>query len=742
MCEIGKGMRKVTLFNDKWKFIQPGKETTEINLPHTWNAVDGQDGGDDYYRGTCVYTKTFSCAFQEEEEVYLEFRGVSNSAEVLLNGHSLCKHDGGYSSFRVNLTGFLKEENCLQVKVDNSENDKVYPQKADFTFYGGIYRDVYLIIVPKSHFLLDYYGGNGIKVSAIPLKDTSDYKVICEFWAEEAEGEKVSVQIAGAGHDEAVISNGRARMEMIIKDAHLWDGIRDPYLYEMKAVLGEDLDEVMMRFGCRTVEIDAQKGFYLNGREYPLRGVSRHQDREGCGNAITLEMMQEDIEVIKEIGANSVRVAHYQQAQEFYDLLDENGLLCWAEIPYITKHMENGNENTVSQMKELIVQNYHHPSIYCWALSNEITAASKPNDPDMLKNHQNLQKLCKKMDSCRHTAMAHAFMLEPENEMCDVSDVNAYNLYYGWYMGELGENEEFFDEYHRKFPQKPIGFSEFGADANPAFHSAAPAKGDYTEEYQCIYHEHILQMLKSRPWIWCAYVWNLFDFAADGRAEGGNSGKNQKGLICFDHKQKKDAFYAYKAHWSNEPFVHLCGKRFINRTGDTQKIKVYTNLPEVFLYVNGNLFATQTENHVMEFEIPFTGDTVIEAKAGEFCDAMKLHKVEKEDENYILAGAVVHNWFEHADITVISGYYSIKDTIGEIRMNPDGNRLMDELLDKARASRGKVAQSTKDNPVLNKMLNKQRFESLMRQAGEHVFPEDEVVRINKLLNQIPRIQKG
>ena len=433
-------MRKIIPVNDNWLFTKVG--TAEVvTLPHTWNAVDGQDGGNDYYRGTCTYTKTFDKpATGADEEVWLEFLGAAHTCDVALNGVKLCHHEGGYSTFRVKLEG-LREENTLVVSVDNSDNNRVYPQKADFTFYGGLYRGVNLIVVPASHFELGYCGTPGIKVTPVVNLEAKNAVVTVETWQTEAE----AVTMEAAGQTVTVPSvEGYAKAEFTIENVHLWDGIDDPYLYTATATLPSG-DSVSTRFGCRKFEIDPQKGFILNGRSYPLRGGSRHQDCKGVGNALTIEHHRRDMEIIRELGCNTLRLAHYQHAQEFYDLCDEYGMVVWAEIPYITMHMTNGRANTLSQMEELVVQNYNHPSIAVWGLSNEITAASAVNE-ELLENHRALNDLCHKLDNTRPTTMASVFMLEIESPILEIPDVNSYNLYFGWYLGELEQNDEFFDE--------------------------------------------------------------------------------------------------------------------------------------------------------------------------------------------------------------------------------------------------------------------------------------------------------
>ncbi len=686
-------MRNRILFNDSWRFIKSAADASEamrlpgeeISLPHTWNAQDGQDGGNDYYRGTCWYVRTLEVPDSPtDSDVWLEFAGAAMTAEVYLNGKKLMCHEGGYSTFRVNLTEELdsKSENTLAVSVDNSDNDRVYPQTADFTFYGGLYRNVYLVIVPRTHFALAD-GGSGLKVTPVVADDLTRAEVTVEAAVETAteNAGQSSVTFTLREQSQTVaVENGIAAAKFLLDPVHLWDGIGDPYLYTVTAKLDSG-DAVSARFGCRRFEMDPQKGFLLNNRSYPLRGVSRHQDRKGAGNALTMEMHREDMELIREIGANTVRLAHYQQAQEFYDLCDENGIVAWAEIPYITKQLDNGRENTLSQMRELVTQNYNHPSIVCWGLSNEITAASAVND-ELLENHRALNAICHELDATRPTVMANVFMLETDSPILEIPDINSYNLYFGWYLGELEQNEEFFDEYHADYPERVIGFSEYGADANPAYQSSHPEKGDYTETYQCMYHEHMLKMIEERPWLWATHVWNLFDFAADGRDEGGKHGENQKGLVTFDRKVKKDAFYLYKAYWNKtEPFVHICGSRYVDRAEDVTEIRVYSNQDNVTLFVDGKEFASASGEHIFTFEVPITGEHSIEARSGRYSSVILIRKTIEPNPSYRMANRKeVVNWFDSEPVN--PDFFSVEDTLNILRQDPQAGAIVNQMMER------------------------------------------------------------
>ena len=734
-------MRTIHSLNQDWTFIKaehpadaPG---VPVTLPHTWNAEDGQDGGDDYHRGKCWYLRDLDRPeTTENSRVWLEFEGAAMTAEVYLNGEKLAEHAGGYSTFRVDLTDHLKDHNKLAVSVSNARSRTVYPQQADFTFYGGLYREVRLILVPETHFALGYHGGPGLKITPVVDLETRAATVMAEAWVEgPANDAEVTFTLAGQTRT-VPVADGCARADFTIENAHLWDGLNDPYLYTATASLSSG-DAVSARFGCRKFEIDPQKGFLLNGRSYPLRGVSRHQDRKGAGTALTPAMMEEDMAIIKELGANTLRLAHYQHAQYFYDLCDENGLIVWAEIPYITMHMHDGRENTLSQMTELVVQNYNHPCIAVWGLSNEITAASAVNE-ELLENHRALNDLCHTLDTTRPTTMANVFMLDIDSPILEIPDVNSYNLYFGWYLGELEQNDAFFDEYHAQFPDRCIGFSEYGADANPAYQSPTPEKGDYTESYQCVYHEHILQMIEARPWLWATHVWNLFDFGADGRDEGGKHGENQKGLVTFDRQLKKDAFYLYKAAWNRtEPFVHLCGSRYVDRTEEVTEIKAYSNQNEVSLYLDGKLFATKQGHVVFSFQVPISGEHTIEARAEDCTSVMLVRKVAEPNPAYRKPGRAastdVTNWFDKGEAD--PNCYSILDTLGEIRQNPEAAAIIDQMMAKGAESHGEVAETVKDNPALQRMMNRITLVSLLKQSGAD---EESIKQLNRILQGIKK----
>ena len=756
-------MRSILNFNSSWNFYKATsdinvKENEElVNLPHSWNAVDGQDGGNDYFRGSCVYTKSFAKNDLPEGELhYLEIQGANSSADVYLNGKHLAHHDGGYSTWRVNLSSDLAEENLLAIVVDNAANDTVYPQMADFTFYGGIYRNVNIIAVNASHFDLDYYGAPGIKIT--PVVDGKNANVELEVYSTELQtgAEYLYTIFDKEGNVVEEKRTGDKVVNFVIENVHLWHGRRDPYLYTAKASIvngDEVLDNVSARFGCRSFKIDPNNGFILNGEEYPLRGVSRHQDRLGIGNALLPEHHKEDMEYIWEMGATTIRLAHYQHDQYFYDLCDEYGMVIWAEIPYISKHMPTGRENTISQMKELIAQNYNHPSIVVWGLSNEISIAG--SDDDLLENHRILNDLCHEMDKTRLTTIACVSMCKMDDPYVQIPDVVSYNHYFGWYGGDTSMNGPWFDKFHAMHPSIPIGCSEYGCEALN-WHTSDPKQGDYTEEYQAYYHEELIRQLFSRKYMWATHVWNMFDFGADARAEGGENGQNHKGLMTMDRKYKKDSFYAYKA-WlrspEEAPFVHLCGKRYVDRVEDVTKVTVYSNLPEVELFVNGVSVGKKTaDDHFFYFDVANVGESTIVAKAGDFTDEGKIRKVAEMNMDYVLVekGAVL-NWF---DIDAPEGYFSLNDKMSDIMDTLAGKMWFAsvglQMKRKMNAAKGDgeknggfdVDLSSADSGLMQMMggFTVLRLTSMLGMANIS-FTKEELLKMNKKLNRIKKPKK-
>lgn len=668
-----------------------------VTLPHTWNQFDGQDGGNDYFRGKCWYVKELTIPeLKQGTKVYLEIQAASSQAEIYINGHKITEHEGGYSLFRADLTPHLStEKNILSVMVNNEQQEQIYPQMADFTFYGGLYREASLIFVPETHFSLDFYGSTGLTVTST-LTDSKKADITVHAYVHDPkESDQILFSIKDKeGHVVASLARPAkedTEIKFELSDVHLWQGVADPYLYEVEAMLirhNEVLDQVCARHGFREFFVDPQKGFFLNGTLTPLRGVSRHQDRLEQGNALTYEDHLEDALLIKELGANTIRLAHYQHSQDFYDLCDQFGFIIWAEIPFISAMNPNpeAHQNCISQMKELIYQNYNHTSICFWGISNEITIGGTKEG--LVQNLKELNDLAHELDPTRLSTMAQVSNLPMESEQNQITDTVGYNHYFGWYGGDLSDNEKWLDSFHKMHPNRALGISEYGCEGIISYHNDEPKPGDYSEEYQALYHEHMAKVIDERPWLWGTHVWNMFDFGCDARDEGGVAGRNNKGLVSLDRKVKKDSFYLYKSYWSQEPVLHICSKRFAKRTEETIRVKVYSNQPEVELLVNGLSVGKKTGSPTFEFEDISLKDTFTQltAVSGELRDVTVIEKTSEPYEPYVLvedeSETGVTNWFDDVDVsdkkmlTFDKDYFSIRDKMNEILENKEAGSII------------------------------------------------------------------
>ena len=754
-------MRNIININENWKFIQedvglPTSYPTDwqtVDVPHSWNAVDGNDGNGSYDRGNYWYAKTFETPKQPLAggRVFVEFMGVNSEATVYVNGTKVTYHEGGYSTFRADITEYCKEdeENLLVVEVTNKANDYVYPQHADFTFYGGIYRDVNIISVPNAHFDLEYYGGPGIMVTPKPTEcGGATFEI--ESWVKNAD-ENFTVQYSifdeeGEEVGYAVRPADATKTTIFVPDANLWD-FDEPYLYTVVAELqrrNETYDDLEVTVGVREFKCDPQEGFSINGVPTPLRGVSRHQDVMYLGNALTREEHFDDAYLIKELGANTIRLAHYQHSQDFYDACDELGFAIWAEIPFISVMSKNpaAHQNCIEQMKELIIQNYNHPSIMFWGVSNEILIGGISEQ--LVENHKELNALAKELDPTRLTTIAHVSFTPVDGPMHYITDTESYNHYFGWYGGKMEDNGPWLDNFHEKHPNICLGVSEYGCEGIITYHGPEPKCKDYSEDYQAMYHEHMAKVLDERPWIWSSHVWNMFDFGCAARDEGGVAGRNNKGLITMDRKTKKDSYYIYKAYWNPEPMVHLCGKRYAQRAGEEREIKIYTNQDSVTLYMNGEEVGTQAPvDHIAIFTVNMKdGENIFLAVAGEVKDTMTIEKVEVEPEIYVLPGqdegeGGAANWFvaegdvdleDDSPMEFPEGKLSIISTIGQIYKNEAAWEFFSKM------TQGKVGP---DMPMWGMMENF-AVEMMLGMAGN--LPESAIKALNKQLNQFDVVE--
>ncbi len=753
-------MRNIINLNQNWKFIQENvglpaaypADWQNVDLPHTWNAVDGNDGNGSYDRGNYWYAKTFTTPKQPLAggRVFVEVLAAGQQASVYVNGEKVTYHEGGYSIFRADITDVCKddEENLLVIECSNENRSNVYPQHADFTFYGGLYRGVNLISVPNAHFDLEYYGGPGIKVTPVPCEcggatfeietyvKNADENFTVLYSIKDEEGVEVGYACRPAD---------AAKVTIYVPDVTLWD-MDNPYLYTVTALLqrrNETYDEVSANVGVRSFSCDPDKGFIINGVPTPLRGVSRHQDIMYKGNALTYEDHLTDALLIKELGANTIRLAHYQHSQDFYDICDEIGFANWAEIPFISIMNEDPNAhlNCISQMKELVIQNYNHPSIFFWGISNEILIGGISEQ--LVKNHQELNALVKELDPTRLTTIAHVSMTPVDGPMHYITDTESYNHYFGWYNKKMEDNGPWFDMFHEKHPKICIGVSEYGCEGIITYHGPNPKVKDYSEDYQSLYHEHMAKVLEERPWIWSSHVWNMFDFGCAARDEGGVAGRNNKGLVSMDRKTKKDSFYIYKAFWNKEPMVHIAGKRYAQRAGETTEIKVYSNLDKVALYLNGALVEEkETVDKIAKYEVALKdGENILLAVAGDCKDSATIEKVETEPEIYTLPGVEddgegAANWFTQMgnmemvpEMVFPEGKYSIKSTLESLYNSKEAWAFVTETM--------KLPLSPEHG--MWGMVSKFTVEGLMEMSDGGV-PEAALAMLNAELNKFDIVE--
>lgn len=695
----------------------------DVTIPHVWNAAAPAKTGKAIYQHRFQRTEV-------GEAVFVEFGAVANVCKVWLNGTFIGEHRGGYSCFRFELTQALCDgENTLTVLADNKKYEDSNPFGGDFNAYGGIYRDVHLISVGQNHFDLLCSGSIGLDVetrvdgtvlasAAVVGEGTVVYTLM--------EGSKIAAQAEGS------------HVKMQAENPHLWNGKADPFLYTLRADLmvnGVCEDSVSLNCGFRECRIDPNNGFYLNGKYIKLNGVAKHQDWDGAGNGPSKAQLDEDMKLILEVGANAIRLSHYQHPQYFYDLCDKYGLLVWAEIPMLG--MPDGNhvvvENAKQQMRELIAQSKHHPSIFAWGVWNEITMYGE--SLELYDKAEEINAFTKSLDASRYTTAANLFSVKFSSQLNVIPDILGYNVYFGWYHHEMSDYDPFLEQFHQENPQMPLGISEYGVDGNPALHSATPQRKDYSEEFQALFHETVYPKLRDRRFIWGSFVWNMFDFGSALRNEGGSVGKNCKGLVTFDRKLRKDAFYYYKANWSEEPFVHIGGRRFAKRCAEDTTVKVYSNQNHVRLFVNGKLFKELlAADPVFTFEhVPMQfGENVIRAEAADQAEEIVLTRVAEPEKSYVYVDPNpeynVRNWFtaEESEEDLFSpDRYSIMVSVKELMA--DSN--VTALLEKEAPEIYEDCVGAKLAPIpLLRIINSRRTE----------FSEDYAKELNKKLRTVKK----
>lgn len=758
---------KVVDLNDKWLFTKEdsnnyiGKEIDKgenINLPHCFNSIDGQSG-DGMFKGECCYQKRINIIEEELNKfIFLEIGAASLVSKVYVNGQLAGGSNCGFSMYRVFLNDFLKcGDNIISIIVDNSRHDDVYPLMADFSFYGGIYREVKLLIVDGIHFDLMDNSRDGIYLTQKSVGEGNfELKINGRIINKLAEAKAVKVEFKLLNKEETVFNKiidievfKEAEFELVeeINNPELWQGIENPYLYKFEAQLYCDeipCDRRSIEIGFRTIKITPDKGVFLNGKSIKLNGVSRHQDFEGVGNALTKHHMDLDMSIIKEIGANTVRLSHYQHNDYFYSLCDREGILVWAEIPFISIPTTSDKENTNAkhQLEKLIKQSYNHSSIYCWGVQNEITIAIE--NEQIYEMVKDLIVLAKKLDSSRFIAQANIHSVDNESPLNELTDFVGYNLYYGWYYKEMEDLGTRLDEFHKVRPNIPVMVTEYGVDTNPKFHSYNPTVKDYTEEYQLLFQNNALKTFNEREFVLGGYIWAMFDFGSDIRNEGGTRGKNQKGLVTIDRKLKKDSFYLCKAYWSKEHFVKLAGSRFINRHKELNTIVVLSNVEHIKLYVN-NEFISEiiSEEPMKKFkDIKLVlGENKIKVEAFDryeniYNDEMILNYVKEVDESYILRKPEekthVTNWFQKFDLTNVQevaikeGYYSTFDTIEQLYKDERAKAIFKKYF-------GNIAEEQQFKVMMGLMT----INSMSKRSRFNI-PKELLSVINNELNVIPK----
>ena len=666
-----------------------GKEVESVTLPHTWY----QDGAG--YKGLAGYRKKLLIIYDKLERVFICFGAAERWCKIFVNGAYIGEHKGGYSAFAFEITKYCRqnEQNEILVFVDNRSWDEISPLTGDFTVFGGLYRDVKLVITGSVCFDRTYYGTSGVIVRAAL---TADGKGVVEAEPHVLGNNLGKAVLRGRifdRYEECVAKwEGAANSRPVvqIEKPRLWRGKQDPALYCLRLeieVEGSITDSLEISFGFREMVLDAENGFFLNGVHTKINGVAKHQDTAGVFHAAGLQHWQQDLNDVLEIGANSVRLSHYQHPQEMYYLCDEAGLIVWAEIPMLKMtDKEELFENACSQLKELILQNIHHPSICFWGIQNEIAMFGE--NEQMYQSVRKLEELAKRLDPTRITASANLFCVENKSQLNQITDAVGYNVYFGWYYGKMQDNAEFADSFHRDNPKVPLGITEYGVDANLAFHSENPKVKDYSEEYQALYHETVYPIFRDRDYIWGTYVWNLYDFSSEIRDEGGVKYKNGKGLISYDRKIKKDAFYYYKAQWSKEPFVKIAESRFQKRAEDAITVKVYSNQEEVTLRVNQNVRTQKSETGVFTFPgVKLeSGTNVVFAVSKNLSDKAVFEKVDRPESAYIFVdpnpGLNVKNWFideVEEEKLFPEGYFSIRESCAKILGSEEAMEVMERF---------------------------------------------------------------
>ena len=644
-AQAAAGLREAVTLSAGWLFAkgdppgaaEPGFDDaawTRTTLPHTFNG--GESGEGDYYRGPGWYRRAFEIdAIEPDRRLFVQFDGAALVADVYLNGRPACRHEGGHAAFRCDLTAMIQPgRNVLAARVDNSASRVVSPLGGDFTVFGGLYRPVSLIEADALHFDLLDHGGPGVYARASEIgEDAATVSVEARVANNETQPRRAPVTIRvldAAGREVARATTSvevpprsvrPATVDLRLASPRLWDGVRDPYLYRVVARIGGQGDEVAVPLGVRSFAFDPEHGFVLNGRPYPMRGVNlMHSARPGKGTAVTDEEIAEDFAIIREMGATGIRLVHFQHSQAAYVEADRLGLPAWTEIG-INSEIEDTpafRANAAQQLRELIAQTYNHPAVVLWGLGNEVYA----DDPKVARVLRELHDVAKQADPSRPTVYAHCCQAD-DHPKALVSDVIGFNRYFGWYPDQSGTTiGEWAEGFHTAHPERPFAVSEYGAGASVLHQEdpprpVVPASGWHPEQFQTLYHETNWLELKDKPYLWGTFVWVMFDLASAGRHEGDRRGVNDKGLVTYDRKVRKDAWYWYQAWWSERPMLHITSRRFTERLDPEATVKVYTNADAATLFVNGEAVDTRrAENRMVAWPLTLReGANDIEVRA-------------------------------------------------------------------------------------------------------------------------------
>lgn len=622
LCLFGKvNAREVTSFNDGWEFkkgpfakdaMQAAQKWNAdwqaVTVPHTWNADDMQKKVSDFYEGVAYYRK--KCTFPESLEgkrIFLRFEGVGSCAEVYVNGYLVGTHKGAYSAFVCEIGAQVKlgKENEIVVKADNTARPDVIPvNHILFGVYGGIYRPVWLVVTEPCNIVVNDHASSGVYITQKNVSKKSA-EVTVKVKVDNATMAPAPLVLENAVYDRAgkLVKKHSQSFELTpqgvqnysshfkLSNPHLWQGREDPYLYKVVSRLvqnGRVIDEVVQPLGLRKYEAVAGQGFYLNGKKYPMYGVTRHQDWWGLGSALTNKEHDFDLAQIMDIGATTVRFAHYQQSDYLYSRCDTLGLIIWAEIPFVNRVTGQEWDNAHQQMRELVRQSFNHPSIYVWGIHNEVY---HPHGYTASLT-QSIHDLCKLEDPDRYTVSVNGYG-HAEHPVNQNADIQGMNRYFGWYERKIQDIVPWIEKMEKEYPWQRLMLTEYGADANISHQTEI--LGDalnwtspfYPETFQTKTHEYQWSIIAQHPYILASYLWNMFDFAVPTSKRGSMAARNMKGLMTFDRKTKKDSYFWYKANWSKDPVLYLTQRRNALREKKETSVTVYSNIGTPKVYLNG-----------------------------------------------------------------------------------------------------------------------------------------------------------